>query len=168
MQITTNNRVLIIGDGKLAQLIAHVIASTGCKLYVSGKYSEKLDFLGKLPLSTLLSKELNSAGNFDIVVEASGAPDGFTTAVSKVKPRGTIVLKSTYAQPLTFNPATLVIHKITIVGSWCGRFEPAIKFLTEKKTDFSYLIEQHYHINDAIQAFDHAGKKGARKIIINI
>jgi threonine dehydrogenase-like Zn-dependent dehydrogenase len=168
VQITTNQRVLIIGDGKLAQLIAHAIVSTGCELYVAGKHPEKLEFLGNLPLSTLLSKELDRAGIFDIVVEASGAPDGFSTAVSKVRPRGTIVLKSTYAQPLTFNPAALVIHEITLVGSRCGRFEPAIKFLTEKKPDFNYLIEQHYPINDAKLAFVHAGKKGTRKIIIDM
>lgn len=166
--ITTNQRVLIIGDGKLAQLIAHVMVSTGCELYVAGKHPEKLNLLGNLPLSTVLTTELDRAGTFDIVVEASGAPDGFATAVLKVKPRGTIILKSTYAQPLVFNPATLVINEITLVGSRCGRFEPAIKFLTEKKPDFSYLIEQHYPINDAIQAFDHAGKKGARKIIIDM
>jgi threonine dehydrogenase-like Zn-dependent dehydrogenase len=168
IQITSSQRVLIIGDGKLAQLIAHVIVSTGCELYVAGKHPEKLDFLQNLPLSTLLTTELDRTGVFDIVVEASGAPDGFSTAVSKTRPRGTIVLKSTYAKPLTFNPAALVIHEITLVGSRCGRFEPAIKFLTEKKPDFSYLIEQHYPIDNAIQAFDHAGKKGARKIIIDM
>lgn len=168
IQITSDQRVLIIGDGKLAQLIAHVIVSTGCELYVVGKHPEKLDYLCNLPLSTLLTKELDCAGMFDIVAEASGSPDGFTAAVSKVRPRGTIILKSTYAQPLTWNPAALVINEITLIGSRCGRFEPAIKFLTEKKPDFSYLIEQHYPINDAIQAFDHAGKKGASKIIIDM
>lgn len=168
IQITSSQRVLIIGDGKLAQLIAHVIASTGCELYVAGKHPEKLEYLRNLPLSTTLTKELDRTGVFDIVVEASGSPDGFSSAVLKVRPRGTIVLKSTFAQPLTWNPAALVINEITLIGSRCGRFEPAIKFLTEKKPDFSYLIEHHYPINDAIKAFDHAGKKGARKIVLDM
>ncbi len=168
IQITPKQRVLIIGDGKLAQLIAHVIASTGCELYVAGKHSEKLDYLTNLPLTTILTKELDQAGMFDIVVEASGSPDGFSTAVSKVRPRGTIVLKSTYAQPLTWNTAALVINEITLIGSRCGRFELAIRFLVERKPDFSYLIERHYSIDDAVLAFEHAGKKGARKIIIDM
>ncbi|HEX2957271.1 MAG TPA: alcohol dehydrogenase catalytic domain-containing protein [Chitinispirillaceae bacterium] len=168
VQITSNQRVLIIGDGKLAQLIAHVTGAIGCNLYVAGKHPEKLAYLHNLPLSTILTTKLDQSGMFDIVIEASGAPDGFSAAVSKVRPRGTIVLKSTYAQPLTFNPATLVINEITLIGSRCGRFGPAIKFLTEKKPDFSYLIEQHYPLNDAIAAFEHAGKKGARKIILDM
>lgn len=168
VQITPDQRVLIIGDGKLAQLIAHVIASTGCELFVAGKHPEKLDYFGNLPLSTILANKLDRVGMFDIVVEASGSPDGFSAAVSKVRPRGTIVLKSTYAQPLTWNPAPLVINEITLLGSRCGRFEPAIRFLTERKPDFSYLIEQHYPIGDAIAAFEHAGKKGAMKIILDM
>jgi threonine dehydrogenase-like Zn-dependent dehydrogenase len=168
VQINPDQRVLIIGDGKLAQLIAHVIASTGCELYVVGKHPEKLDYLGNLPISTITLKELDRVGMFDIVVEASGSPDGFSSAVSIVKPRGTLVLKSTYAQPLTWNPAALVINEITLIGSRCGRFEPAIRFLVEKKPDFSYLIEQHYAIDDAIAAFEHAGKKGALKIILDM
>jgi 2-desacetyl-2-hydroxyethyl bacteriochlorophyllide A dehydrogenase len=168
IEISPKNKVLIIGDGKLGQLIAHVIAATGCKLYVAGKHPDKLEYLQTLPLKTILTKDLDTSNQFDIVIEASGSPEGFSCAVAHVKPRGTIVLKSTYALPLTFNPAPLVVNEITLIGSRCGRFGPAIKFLIEKKPDFSYLIEKHYSIDDAVEAFSHAAAKGSMKIAFDM
>jgi 2-desacetyl-2-hydroxyethyl bacteriochlorophyllide A dehydrogenase len=168
IEISPKNKVLIIGDGKLGQLIAHVIAATSCELYVAGKHTDNLEYLQALPLKTILTKDLDTSYQFDIVIEASGSPEGFFCAVAHVKPRGTIVLKSTYAHPFTFNPAPLVVNEITLIGSRCGRFGPAIRFLIEKRPDFSYLIEKHYSIDDALKAFSHAAVKGSMKIVIDM
>jgi threonine dehydrogenase-like Zn-dependent dehydrogenase len=165
--ITPDHTVALIGDGKLGQLIAHVIKSTGCDLTVFGKHHDKMEYLKALGIRTHIVTDTNSF-LYDIVIEASGSPDGFHSALSIVKPRGTLVLKSTYAGGISFNPAPIVINEINVLGSRCGRFEPAIRFLVDKKPDFSYLIEKEYSFDNALEAFGQACRKGAKKVVIDM
>jgi len=165
--ITPDHTVALIGDGKLGQLIAHVIKSTGCDFTVIGKHHDKLEYLKALEICTRLVTDTNP-GHYDIVIEASGSPDGFHTALSIVRPTGSLILKSTYAGGISFNPAPIVINEIHLLGSRCGRFQPAIKFLVDRKPDFSYLVEREYSIDYALEAFSHACRKGTKKVVIDM
>ena len=167
ISITPDHSVALFGDGKLGQLIAHVIKATGCDLTVIGNHDSKLEHLKSRGIATIsITKYKPSL--FDIVIEASGVPSGFLAALSSVKPRGTIILKRTCADDITFNPAPIVINEIAVIGSRCGCFDSAIGFLLERKIDLSYLIEETYPLDEALQAFDHACRKGSKKIIIDM
>lgn len=165
--VAANHTVALFGDGKLGQLIAHAIATTRCDLTAIGIHPEKLDHLKPLGVRTCLVNDFKPK-KFDIVIEATGVPETFAYALSCVRPRGIFVLKSTYAGLLSFNPAPIIIDEITIVGSRCGRFEPAIHYLQNRKPDFSCLVDKEYSIDESLAAFNHAATKGTGKIIIDM
>lgn len=114
--IKETDSVLVIGDGKLAQLVSIVLNTTGCKIIICGRHENKLSYLENRGMRTCFQSELSDQ-KFDIVIEASGSSEAFLSGLSKVKPKGTFVLKSTYASSFTFNPALVVINEITIIGS---------------------------------------------------
>ncbi|HSP15567.1 MAG TPA: alcohol dehydrogenase catalytic domain-containing protein [Thermoanaerobaculia bacterium] len=153
VRVTPEDRVLVVGHGKLGRLIEQTLALTGCKLTVWGRHGEP-----RAP-----NPEPRS---FDIVVECSGNPEAFPIARNAVRPRGTLVMKSTYAGNLTLNMSSIVVDEITIVGSRCGPFAPALKLLAEKKIDVRPLIDATYPLGDAIAAFEHAQRPGTLKCII--
>lgn len=169
VHLEPRSRVLVIGDGKLGLLIAMVLGLTGVELTVLGKHREKLSILEPRGIRTVTPDEAQDESDpFDVVVEASGNSTGWSLAVEKVKPRGTIVLKSTYHGAFDFNPAPLVINEITVVGSRCGRFEPAVRMLERKLVDVSPLIAGEYSIDDGLDAFDAARTSGNLKIVIRM
>jgi len=103
---------------------------------------------------------------FDVVVEATGSPSGLELALGAVRPRGTLVLKSTIAGNHDVSLAAIVINEITIIGSRCGLFAPALEALEEKSVSVTPLIEKIYPLNDGIEAVKHAARQGARKILL--
>lgn len=165
--ITPEHTVALIGDGKLGQLIAHVVKSTNCDFTVIGKHYDKLEYIKAMGIRTRINTE-SSNKLYDIVIEASGSPDGFYTALSMVRPKGTLILKSTYAGGIPFNPAPIVINEVNLLGSRCGRFLSAIEFLVDRKPDFGYLIEKEYSLDNALAAFSHACTKGATKVVLDM
>lgn len=152
VNITADHRVLLLGDGKLAILIAFVLLSTGCRLTVVGKHREKLDLLVGRQLSLQLLDQFQPHA-YDIVIEATGKADGFSRAMECVRPRGTIVIKSTYAGALSWNPAALVVNELTIIGSRCGRFEDALAFLARQELPFTWMVSGVFPLNQAVDAF---------------
>jgi threonine dehydrogenase-like Zn-dependent dehydrogenase len=146
--IASADRVLVVGHGKLGQLIARTLALTGCDLTVASR-------------DTVVAEK-----HFDVVVECSGNPAGFETARRAVRPRGTIVMKSTYAGDLTVNASSLVVDEITLIGSRCGPFDKAIDLLAARKVVVRDLIDAIYPLSDAIAAFDHAQRRGAMKVLL--
>src|SRR5579862_2003917 len=132
------DRVALLGDGKLALLIAQVLRDH-CRLRVFGKHPEKLALLTDIDASTE-----SPAGHFDVVVEATGTSHGFQQAMELVRPRGTLVLKSTVAAAADLNLAPLVINEVTVVGSRCGPFQPAIEALASGRVDPRPLIQGVY------------------------
>jgi len=146
--ISPNDRVLVIGHGKLGRLIARTLAQTGCNLTVAAR-------------GAVVPEK-----RFDVVVECSGNPAGFEIARRAVRPRGTIVMKSTYAGDLTVKASSLVVDEITLIGSRCGPFDKAIDLLAARKVDVRDLIDAVYPLGDALAAFDHAQRKGALKVLI--
>jgi threonine dehydrogenase-like Zn-dependent dehydrogenase len=169
VKIEPSHRVLVIGDGKLGLLVSMVLRLTGCDLTLVGKHRGKMDILTDKGVSLrLLDSFSMSEDKFDVIVEASGNPSGWGLAVSGVKPRGTIILKSTYHGDLNFNPAPLVINEITVVGSRCGRFGPAIRVMERGLIDPTPLISGVFPFERVEEAFAKAQDRDALKILLKM
>jgi threonine dehydrogenase-like Zn-dependent dehydrogenase len=165
--LSAEHETLLIGDGRLAQLIANVFICKDYPLTVVGKHETKLAHLRKRGLPVKLLPEF-SPSPFDIVIEASGSPSGLALAIASVKPRGTIVLKSTYAGDFPFNPAPIIVNEITVVGSRCGRFDDALRFLLNYHPDLSYMISARYPLAKALSAFEKAKAKDVLKVVLEM
>jgi threonine dehydrogenase-like Zn-dependent dehydrogenase len=162
-----DKKILLIGDGKLGLLIAHVLWGNACDFLVIGRHEENLGPLVLMGMRAELERNFRKT-QFDVVIEASGNPDAFSLAVQCTKPRGTLVLKSTFARNLTFNPSPIVVNEITVVGSRCGRFTDALRFLETYKPDFSWMISKVFEIKDGMEAFEYSKKSGVLKVVIKM
>jgi len=159
-------RVLIVGDGRLASLAAQVLKGAGCGVTVAGKYEAKLELLKREYGIDAVLCGGPGGGTYDFVVECSGRPSGLEFAASRVKPGGTIVLKSTYGEKAAMDMVLWVINEITVVGSRCGPFAPALEALSEGRVNPLPLVEKIYSFDDALEAFDAARKPGAKKVLL--
>lgn len=161
------DQVLIIGDGKLGLLCAQVLQRAGCRLTVLGRHPEKLQILADRGIHTSQDPAALSPG-LDIVVEATGTADGFKLACEYVRPRGTIVLKSTYHGQTAVDMTALVVHEISVVGSQCGPFPTAIALLKENAIDVQSLIHKRFPIEQGTDAFACAATKGVLKVLLEM
>ncbi len=167
VDITPDMRVLVIGDGKLGLLCAQAVATTGATTVAVGRHRTKLDLLRRRGLATYLEDDAaRLARDFDVVVEASGAESGLKRALALVKPRGTIVLKSTFHGEPRIEAWRIVVDEISVVGSRCGRFAPALEALARGTVDVLSLIEDEQPLQDGLRALEKAGAKGALKILL--
>jgi len=167
IHFSNNHRVLVVGDGKLGQLVAQTIALTGCDLLVIGRHRDKLANLEDRGIKTGFANSVTDRA-FDIAVECTGNPEGFAIAHRALRPRGTIVLKSTYAGKLNLDASALVVDEITLIGSRCGPFLPAIELLSTGKVNVEPLIQKRFPIDQGIEAFATAQTRGSLKIILEI
>ncbi|GBF81449.1 MDR/zinc-dependent alcohol dehydrogenase-like family protein [Aphanothece sacrum] len=167
IKIGENQRVLVVGDGKLGQLVAQTLALTGCDLLVIGRHPEKLANLAVRNIKTGLENELKER-SFDIAVECTGNPAGFEIARRSLSPRGILVLKSTYAGKLTLDASALVVDEITVMGSRCGPFVPALELLANNRVDVASLIQARYPLIDSLKAFNHAQRRGVLKVLVEV
>ncbi len=165
IQIQPNDRVLLIGAGRLGQLIAQTLALTGCDLRVVARHKRQQDLLKARGIK-LISEEEIQPGRWDIVVEATGAGSGFSLARQAIRPRGTLVLKSTYKGEMNVNFSSIVVDEINIVGSRCGPFAPALRLMESKQVDPTVLIDAEFVLGDALKAFEHAGETGVLKVLL--
>ncbi len=163
--VSKTDRVLVIGDGKLGQLVARTLARTGCRLAVAGHHPDKLALLANAGIRTIDPAAIADR-SFDIAVECSGSSSGFALARKALRARGTLVMKSTYAGDLTLNASSLVVDEITLVGSRCGPFAPALLLLANRQLDPRPLIHARYPLSEAIAAFEHAARPGVLKVLI--
>lgn len=162
--VSSDTKIAVIGDGKLGLLCAMSLALSSNKVTLIGRHRSKMQMA---PVEGILSDEAAKLGRvFDIVVEASGSESGFGTAIDLVKPRGKIVLKSTFHGTPTWPASRIVVDEITVVGSRCGRFEPALKLLSEKKIAVEKLISEEYNLADGVSAVDAASAKGVLKVLL--
>jgi threonine dehydrogenase-like Zn-dependent dehydrogenase len=161
------DRVLVIGDGKLGQLVAQTLALTGCNLLAVGRHAEKLANLSARGIQTGFVDAVQER-TFDISVECTGNPEGFAIALRALRPRGTLVLKSTYAGQLKINASALVVDEITLVGSRCGPFPEALKLLAEDKVEVLSLIQARYPLSEGLAAFEKAQRKGVLKVLLTM
>ncbi len=163
------DRVAVIGDGKLGLLCAQVVALTGCGLIAVGRHAEKLQILQRRGITTTTDLNAIKFASLDVVVEATDTPRGFALARQIVRPRGTIVLKSTYqGEALPVNLTAIVVDEITLIGSRCGPFEPAIRLLANQQVDVESMIQARYALDDGLAAFERAGTKGTLKVIVEM
>jgi threonine dehydrogenase-like Zn-dependent dehydrogenase len=165
IQISMGDEILIIGDGKLGSLCAQVLRLTGAKVTVLGKHQDKLELIKQAGVRTILLNDWQPR-LFDVVVEATGSAVGLELAISAVRPRGTLVLKSTIAGAHQVSLAPLVINEINLIGSRCGVFSDALEALAANNTSVVPLIEQVYPLEQGIEAIQHAARPGARKILL--
>jgi threonine dehydrogenase-like Zn-dependent dehydrogenase len=164
-------RVVVVGAGKLGQLVAQSLARTGCDLVVVCRSAGKQALLEARGIAVTAVDAVDAvdavgAGGFDIAVECTGNPAGFDLARRALRPRGTLVLKSTYAGALTLDASSLVVDEITVVGSRCGPFAPALALLAGGAIDVLPLVQARYALGDALAAFAHAQRAGALKVLI--
>jgi threonine dehydrogenase-like Zn-dependent dehydrogenase len=167
LNVKPSQRVAVVGDGKLGNLVAQTLVLTGCELTVVGRHKEKLQLLQHHRIETVLDGDAALSG-FDLVVECTGNPEGFKTAVESVRPRGTVVMKSTYHGELCFDAAPVVVNELTLVGSRCGPFEPALHLLESGEVDVMPLIDGSFGLSEAPAAFERAREAGVMKVLLTI
>ncbi len=165
VHIRPAERVLVVGAGRLGQLIAWTLALTGCDLSVVTRHEAQRQLLAQRGIRTLTEAEVPHWA-MDVVVEATGSPGGFALAKRAVHPRGLIILKSTYAGKLTLNMSEIVVDEVALVGSRCGPFAPALEHLRRGLIDPSDLIAARYPLEKGLEAFEKAAQPGVFKVLV--
>lgn len=168
LHIEPMQKVLVLGDGKLGLTTALALNAQNIDVLLVGKHQNKLDIASAQGVKTKLLNNFNIEKKYDVVVEATGTAGGFETSIALTKPRGTLVLKSTVATGKELNLAPIVIDEITVLGSRCGQFPPALRLLEHNRIDFSPMISKVYSIDDAIEAFEANKAKDSIKILIKM
>lgn len=146
--VPSGTRTAVLGPGKLGRLAAAVLRIAGAEVALLGRATRA------------------KAGSFDLVVEATGSPDGIARALSLVRPRGTIVWKSTHHGPARFDAAPLVVNEVTVVGSRCGRFGPALDLLASRRVDVRPLVSSVFPLESAARALKEASRPGVLKVLL--
>jgi threonine dehydrogenase-like Zn-dependent dehydrogenase len=164
--LAAGDRVVVIGPGKLGQLVAQSLAPIGCDLVVAGRRKDPLALLAARGIRTTTTEGLE-AGRADVVVECTGNSEGLEIARRAVRPRGTIVLKSTYHGRASVDLARFVVDEVTLVGSRCGPFDPALALLERGAVDPRPLVMARYPLADAAAALAHAGRPGVLKVLVD-
>jgi 2-desacetyl-2-hydroxyethyl bacteriochlorophyllide A dehydrogenase len=166
VQVKPTDRVLLVGAGRLGQLIAQILALTGCDLRVVARHKHQQDLLKSRGIR-IISEEEIKPWRWDIVVEATGSPSGFSLARQAIRPRGTLVLKSTYKGEMNVNFSSIVVDEVNIIGSRCGPFAPALRLMESGQVDPTILIDSEFSLGDALKAFEHAAETGVLKVLVN-
>ena len=168
LPLSGDERVVVLGDGRLGNLCAQVLDAGGCRVCVVGKHDEKLALLAAHGISTVLLDAVEPTHDADIVVDCTGSASGLPTALRFVKPRGTVVLKTTVAGDQTLALAQLVIDEITLVGSRCGPFDKALAALERREIDVTSLISQRFPLQEGLRALETAKQPGVLKVVIDV
>jgi len=166
VRVGPGDRVVVVGSGKLGTLVAQTLALTGCDLTVLGRNAQTLRPLADRGIR-VGGQEALAPGRADLAVECTGNPDGFSIARQAVRPRGTIVLKSTYHGETALNLAMVVVDEITLVGSRCGPFAPALDLLARGLVDVRPLLADRFALADAPAAYERAARPGTLKVLID-
>jgi threonine dehydrogenase-like Zn-dependent dehydrogenase len=170
VEIENNDRVAVMGDGKLGLLCAQVIALSGADVLLIGKHTEKLRIAERQGIETATLKVgAKRKREFNVVVEASGSPSAFSIGLDLLRPRGVLVLKSTFAETAEtghINQARVVVDEISIVGSRCGRFQLALDLLKKGAIDIDSLISEEYPLSRGVYAMERAAKKSVLKVFL--
>lgn len=161
-------KVVVLGDGKLGLTTALTLNAQNLDVLLVGKHRNKLDIAEAQGVKTQLLSNFTPEKKYDVVVEATGSASGFETSMSLTKPRGVLVLKSTVASGKELNLAPIVIDEITVLGSRCGQFPPALRLLANNRIDFTPFITKIYSIDEALEAFEANKAKESLKILIKI
>lgn len=168
LHIEPTQKVVVLGDGKLGLTTALTLNAQNFDVLLVGKHQNKLDIAKAQGVKTQLLNEFKIEKKYDVVVEATGTASGFETSMSLTKPRGVLVLKSTVATGKELNLAPIVIDEITVLGSRCGQFAPALRLLKNNRIDFTPFISGVYPIEKALEAFEANKSKETLKVLIKM
>jgi threonine dehydrogenase-like Zn-dependent dehydrogenase len=173
VHIKPTDRIMVLGDGKMGQLAARVLALSGCEVILIGKHPAKLLLVEKLGIQAYLVDQIDTVTQrgrrrADLVVECTGSEQGLELALRLVKTRGTLILKSTVAAKSTLHLAPIVIDEIRVQGSRCGPFAPALRALSQKLIDVRPLISARYTLDAGLVAFGYAEEKNVMKVIMGM
>jgi len=166
LHIRPMERVVVLGDGKLGLLVAQVLSLVGCDLTCLGHHEKKLAILRRRGIDARLADQVAGL-KADCVVECTGRPEGFAAARALLRPRGRLVLKSTYHGEVTADLTGLVVDEIALVGSRCGPFAPALRLLQRDLVDVASMIDSVYTLDQGLAAFERAKARGALKVLVS-
>jgi threonine dehydrogenase-like Zn-dependent dehydrogenase len=166
VQVDAKKWVTVLGDGRLGLLVAQVLRDAGCPVRVIGKHPDKLALCEKWSIRSRPLADIVPRHDQDVVVDCTGSAEGIEMALQMVRPRGTVVLKSTAALGKPLNLAPVVIDEINIVGSRCGPFREAIRALAEKRVDVASLIHRRMRIEQGVEAMEFAARPGVLKVLL--
>jgi len=165
VHVRPDDTVAVIGDGKLGLLTAQAMHACGHRVIVLGKHLERLVIARNMGMGVAFASDYS--GSVDVAVDCTGNPSGMETAMSIVRPRGTIVLKSTFHEGSPMNLTPIVRNEITCVGSRCGPFPPALRLLEAGAVAVEPLIDAVFSAGEAVLAFDRARARGSLKVLID-
>jgi alcohol dehydrogenase len=157
--------VAVLGDGKLGLLVAQVLQATGARVIQFGRHRDKLAIAEAVGVTGEIATKLPTA-EYDYVVDATGSPDGLKQAVNMTRPRGTVIMKSTIHGNVAIDTAPVIVNEITLVGSRCGRFEPALKMLSKHRLNLDGMITEEHPLSEAPRAFGQAAARGVLKVLL--
>jgi len=160
--------VTVLGDGRLGMLTAQLLRNAGCPVRVIGKHPEKLSLCEKWQIRSRPLADIVPRHDQDVVIDCTGSPGGFELALQMVRPRGTIVMKTTTAASKPINLAPLVIDEITVIGSRCGPFREAIRALAQRQIDVASLIHRRMRLEQGVEAMNLAAQPGVFKVLLTM
>ncbi len=166
VSIPAGGIVAVLGDGKLGLLIAQVLQASGCRVHQFGRHKNKLRIAEASGVTTEIAGDRLPEAEYEWVVDATGSPGGLRAAVAMAQPRGTVILKSTVHGEVPVDTAPVIVNEITLVGSRCGRFEPALELLERGVIDVESMISGKFALNRAPEAFGRAAETGVIKILL--
>lgn len=166
--VEKHTRVSVVGCGRLGLLVAQVLAEVGCRLTVVGRNPTKLLLCEKKGIQAVHVNDLVPRNDRELVVECTGAPEGLELAMKLVRPRGTILLKSTCAEAGSVNLAPIVVHEVSVLGSRCGPFSEAINALARQAVDVRSMISRSFPIEEGLKAFQAASDPANVKVLLRI
>lgn len=165
VRIEQGTRVAVLGDGKLGLLISQVLQQHGARVVLYGRHADKLQIAAAAGVETYAGGE-RPQKQFEFVVDSTGSPAGLREAVSMARPRGTVILKSTIHGEVAVDTAPIIVDEVTLVGSRCGRFEPAIELLRRRRIDVASMLSAEFPLERAPDAFIEAAKRGVLKVLL--
>jgi len=168
VRLDKDAEVVVLGDGRLGQLVARVLKTVVRRAILVGKHAEKLQLAEKQGIQTALLREFAPKANCPVVVDATGTSAGFDLAMKTVRPRGIIVLKSTFAAGIDLNLAPLVINEVSVIGSRCGPFPEAIAALAAGTVEVTSLISKRFSVDDGVSALAAAADPANMKVLIEV
>ncbi len=166
--IRPTSEVCVVGDGRLGLVIAQVVRLTGCRLTVVGKYREKLEILHNMGVETVLLEDSSSLSMFDLVIDATGTPSGTGFSSSLLRPRGTLVVKTTVKEGGGLEMGRVVVDELKVLGSRCGPFGPALRLLSAGLVRVGPLVSGVFPIERGVDAFEEAERKGVLKVLVRM
>jgi threonine dehydrogenase-like Zn-dependent dehydrogenase len=166
VRIPAASRIAVLGDGKLGLLVSQVLQAHGAKVHLYGRHRDKMKLAEPSGVTTERAPKHFPQLAWPMVVDATGSAEGLRTAIAMCEPRGTVVMKSTVHGLVKLDTAPAIVNEVTLVGSRCGRFEPALRLLSQGKVNVAQMISETFPLAQAKRAFAKATTKGILKVLL--